>query len=321
MARAKGRRGRRRGPGRWLLGLLLRLVALAAALAVLAAGALYAIPVSLFAVEPEDDDLLLTDGLPGGTANVLLLGRDMLNDHAQRSDTIIIASVGYGRLGLASVLRDTQVDIPGRGKDKLNAAYAYGGPALVMKTLNQNLGLNIMHYASVDFLALVELVDALGGVELSVSEAEAGYLNRLLESHKAAIQRYGYAVTPLTQSGENIRLSGVQALAYVRIRKLGNYDYERTLRQRRLLAAMLGKLRANLWNPFLLAKLGTTLLRVVDTNMSVFQLLSYGEKALLAGAPETLRLPVDGSFTDDGSKLTIDSRQANIEAFRQFAYN
>ena len=85
--------------------------------------------------------------------------------------------------------------------------------------------------------------------------------------------------------------------------------------------ALLRRIRSNLWNPAMLVRLGRALTRSIKTNMSVVQMLSLGEKALAAGGVQTLRLPVDGSFTDDGSKLTIDSRQANIEAFRQFAYN
>lgn len=314
------RKRRRRGFGAWLAELLLRLLALALALALLGAGLLYILPVSLFAVEPEGVELSLTDGLPASRANILLLGLDMARENTQRSDTVIVASIGYGELRLTSFLRDTLVDIPGHGSGKLNAAYAYGGPSLVMRTLNENFDLNIMHYLAVDFTALVDLVDALGGVELNVTEAEMGRINQNLEAARARFEPMGYDASPLTQCGERTRLNGVQALYYARIRKLDS-DFMRASRQRALLEAMLNKLRGSLWNPALLARLGRVIAGSVDTNMSVVQLLSLGEKALLASAPEQTRLPVDGSYTDDGASLRVTDRQKNIDAFRMFVYD
>ncbi|MBR1820440.1 MAG: LCP family protein [Clostridia bacterium] len=314
------RERRRRGFGAWLAGLLLRLLALLLVLALLGAGLLYILPVSLFAVEPEGVELSLTDGLPASRANILLLGLDMARENSQRSDTVVVASIGYKQLRLTSVLRDTLVDIPGYGLGKLNAAYAHGGPALVMRTLNQNFDLNIMHYLAVDFTSLVNLVDAIGGVELNVTEAEMGRINQNIEVARAHFEPLGYDASPLAQCGEHTHLNGVQALYYARIRKLDS-DFMRTSRQRALLEAMLNKIRSNLWNPALLARLGRALTRSVDTNMSAVQLLSLGIKALAAGAPGQTRLPVEGSYTDDGANLRVDDRQKNIDAFRMFVYD
>ena len=314
------RERRRRGFGAWLLGLLLRLIALALALALLAAGILYALPVSLFAVEPEGVELSLTDGLPASRANILLLGLDMTRENSQRSDTVIVASVGYDQLRLTSILRDTLVDIPGHGSGKLNAAYAHGGPQLVMRTLNENFRLNIMHYVAVDFTALVALVDALGGVELSVTEEEMTRVNQNIEAARAQLEAHGYSAATLAQCGERTHLNGVQALYYARLRKLDS-DFTRASRQRALLEAMLEKLRKNLWNPALLARLVRAIQSGVDTNMSPLQLISLGEKVLVSGAPGQLRLPADGTYTDDGANLIVDDLQKNIDAFRMFAYD
>ncbi|MBQ8110632.1 MAG: LCP family protein [Clostridia bacterium] len=311
---------RRRSFGGWLIGLCLRLIALLLALFVLGAGLLYALPVSLFMVEPEGVELSLADNLPDSRANILLLGLDALRESRQRSDTMVVASVGYGVLKLTSALRDTLVDIPGYGTGKLNAAYARGGAELVMRTLNETYSLNIMHYLAVDFTALVSVVDAIGGVEVPVTEAEADLINRTMDGDRARFEPLGYSAPALSQSGENIHLNGVQALYFARIRKLDD-DFQRTRRQRALLSAMLKKIRGSLWNPAMLVRLGKALAGSVDTNMSVVQLLSLGEKALLAGAPETQRLPVDGSYTDDGSSLRIDDRQKNADAFRAFVYD
>ena len=314
------RQRRRRGPGGCLVALLLRLLALILALVVLGVGLLYALPVSLFAVEPEDANLSLAGDLPTNRANILLLGLDMARENSRRSDAILIATIGYGDLRLTSILRDTLVDIPGYGTGKLNAAYAHGGPELVMRTLNENFGLNIMHYVAVDFTALVDLVDALGGVDVNVTEAEMTRINQNLDAARGRFESLGYSAPSLTQCGENTHLNGVQALYYARIRKLDS-DFMRASRQRALLEAMLARLRSNLWNPMLLYRLGRTILRSVDTNMSPIQLLSLGEKALLSGVPKTTRLPVDGSYTDDGANLRVTDPQQNINAFRMFAYD
>ena len=306
--------------GPWLLRGLVKLLAALLALAVVALGLLYALPVALFQVEPEDVELSLTDGLPASRANILLLGTDLLRDSSQRSDTMIIASVGYNRLNLTSVLRDTLVDIPGRGTDKLNAAYAYGGPELTMRTLNANLGLNIMHYVAVDFVALVEVVDALGGVNVSITEAEMAQINKNVYTARKVFIPLGYTAQELTTWGENTHLNGLQALGFARIRKIDS-DFTRASRQRALLTAMLKKLRGSLWNPVVLTRLAKAVARSVRTNLPTVALLSLGAKALIAGTPGQLRLPVEGSYTDDGSALHIDDAAANAAAFMEFAYN
>ena len=313
------RRRRRRGPGEWLALGLARLLAILLALALLCAALLYALPPSLFMVEPDENTLSLTDGLPGSRINVLLLGTDVLKDNAQRSDAMMIASIGYGSLKLTTVMRDILVDIPEHGRKKLNAAYAYGGPELVMRTLNETFGLNLMHYAQVDFVSLVELVDAIGGVEVSITEAERDLLNDTVRDSGRVFAPLGYTAHELLEYGEHVHLDGLQALAYARIRKLDS-DYMRTSRQRALLKTMVAKVRANLWNPVLLTRLVRCALNAVNTNMSPLQLVSLGEKVLLSGEVDQLRLPVDGTFTDNGSSLELQNRNANRSAFMRFAY-
>jgi len=313
------RRARRQSFGEWLVQGLLKLVALAVAAVVLCAALLYALPPSTFMVEPEHNTLGLTDGLPADCINVLLLGTDLTRNNAQRSDAIMIASIGYGKVRLSSFLRDTVVDIPGHGSAKLNAAFAYGGAELTMRTLNRNFGLNIMHYAQVDFLTLVRLVDAIGGVDVSVTEKEREYLNKTLRKSYSLFAPLGYTAHELTEYGDSVHLDGLQALSYARIRKLDS-DFMRTSRQRRLLSAMLTRVRSRLWDPLMWTRLVRAVLASVETNMPLPQIISLAEKALLTGSAQQLRLPVDGSFTDDGSKLTVNNRNANRDAFYMFVY-
>ena len=290
------------------------------ALLLLAGALLYALPVSLLAVEPEGVELSLTDGLPEDRVNILLLGLDATHENTRRSDSIIIASIGRGSVRLASVLRDTWLPIPGHGEGKLNAAYAYGGPWLVARTLNENLRLNIMHYVAVDYAALVRIVDALGGVDIEITEAEMEKINRDINTRRERYRALGYTDPDLAQWGANTHLNGLQALTYARIRKLDS-DFVRTRRQRALLNALLVRLRASLFHPVRMARLAAALLQSVDTDLSPLQMISLGEKALAWGVDDQLRLPVEGSFTDDGSNLRVDDMQANIAAFQLFAYD
>ena len=315
----KRRRRKRRSFGAWLTGSLLKLIATILILAILAASALYAVPVSFFQIEPDGNDLSLTDGLPGSRINILLLGTDILNHDSQRSDAMIIATIGYKTLKLTSILRDTIVDIPGHGSGKLNSAYAYGGPELVMKTLNSNFKLNIMHYIAVDFVSLVKIVDAIGGVDIDITEAEMQHINKNVYSARKVFKPLGYTATELTEYGEGTHLNGMRALGYARIRKLDS-DFMRTSRQRILLKSMLQKIRENIWNPLMLYNLGEALLDSLNTNMSIVHLISLGEKALLAEDIKQMRLPVDNAYYDNGSTLAITDMQANIKAFFNFAY-
>jgi len=317
----KGRKAgrRRKSFGGWLLEACLRLLALVLALALAGGGLLYALPVSLLAVEPEGVELELTDGLPQDRVNLLLLGLDQVHQSARRSDTIIIATLGAGEVKLTSVLRDAVMDIPGRGPDKLNAAYAYGGPSLVMRTLNHNLKLNLIHYVAVDYATLVRLVDALGGVDVEISAAEMEKINRDIAAKSDRWAALGYSAPPLTASGEGTHLNGLQALTYARIRKLDS-DFMRSHRQRKLLGALLLRLRRSLANPLRLVRLARAALQGVDTSLSPLQLISLAEKALAAGEVRQLRLPVDGSYTDDGSSLRIDDMQMNVGELQMFLY-
>ena len=316
---ARQPRRRRKTLGAWLAGALLRLFALALAIVLVGGAVLYFLPVSLLAVEPEGVALSLTDGLPEDVANVLLLGLDATHENTRRSDSIIIASIGRGRLHLTSVLRDTLLSIPDHGTGKLNAAYAYGGPWLVMRALNENLRLNIVHSVAVDYVALVRIVDALGGVDIEISQAEMEKINRDINANRPRWQALGYTAGDLTDWGGNTHLNGLQALTYARIRKLDS-DFVRASRQRALLSALLTRLRGSLWNPVRMFRLAQALLQAAVTDMNPFQLLSLGEKALASGVTGSLRLPADGSYADDGSSLQITDMQANIAALQLAVY-
>lgn len=156
-----------------------------------------------------------------------------------RSDVIMIATINNTtkEVKLCSVYRDTYLDV-GSGKfQKCNAAYSKGGPEQAINMLNKNLDLSITDYVSVDFNAVVECVDLLGGVEIEVTDEEAtlmyGYINEVAKlTGEKAEQLPG---------GGTYNLTGVQACAYARIRYTAGDDYKRTERQRLVITKMVEK--------------------------------------------------------------------------------
>ena len=327
--RGKNRSGRRRrsgGCGSWLLGLVFKLIALALVLALIAAGVLYAMPVALMNVEPGGVDLALTDGLPGSRVNVLLLGLDYMDEGQQRSDAMMIASVGYDGAKITSIMRDTLVDIPGHGQHKLNSAYSYGGAEMTMRVINETFDLNITNYAAVDLRTLVDLVDALGGVEVSIEENEISHLNSCAwNTYKKIIQldpsKYQhYADSKLVTTAGVQLLDGLFATAYTRIRHADS-DYMRTARQREVLSAMLTRLRENFYKPQIYVNLYNVLKSSVDTNLSLPELISLGEKVLVSGKIETLRAPANEYIVDNGSFITITNPEENVRSVHEFIYS
>lgn len=311
---APRRRRRRRGSClsrliRWLIGRLIVLILLAALI-------LYAVPVSFFNTNRQTPS---GARLPARPMQILLLGADILNDNSQRTDTVMIASVDYGSASLASILRDTQVSIPGHDKARINAAYAYGGAELAMETVNRNFDLNIEYYITADFSAVVQLVDALGGVDISISEDEMREINNNVYGVRKIFQPLGYTCDELKTYGENIHLNGLQALGYARIRKIDS-DFMRASRQRTLMQAMLKQARANIWKPWIAIPTAKAVYEALDTNIPLWMLISLGEKALFTDEIRQLRLPVNGSYNDTGTVIKITDIQANIDAYRQFAY-
>ena len=155
------------------------------------------------------------------------------------SDVIMLANIDTKQhtINLVSVYRDSYLDTGNGTYQKCNAAYAKGGPEQALSMLNTNLDLAITDYVTVDFNAIIECVDLLGGVDITITDDEAslmiGYMKELNELT-------GHNSTP-PASGGTYTLDGVQACAYARIRYGGGDDYRRTERQRTVLTAMMQK--------------------------------------------------------------------------------
>lgn len=179
-----------------------------------------------------------------GVVNILLIGNDSReNGEDGRSDAMILLSISdkTRKIYMTSILRDIYVEIPGHEGNRLNAAYAYGGPELLMETIEQNFDIEVSRYVQVNFEAFAGLVDAAGGVDLELSAEEIEYVNGYLVEYNMLTQRPEGTDYMDASAGGMVHLNGAQALAYSRIRYIGT-DFGRTQRQRKVLMAVVKKL-------------------------------------------------------------------------------
>ncbi len=208
--------------------------------------------------------------------NIVLFGIDQTEGDIGRSDAIIIATVDslHKKLKLTSISRDSYVNIEGHGYDKLNHAYAYGQEELAIKTINQTFGLDIADYAKVNFNNLKDIIDTLGGIDITVEDSELGDLNGVIST-----------------SGRQ-HVNGTQALAYSRIRKNSGGDDSRTERQRMLLTEIFNKVSTV--GILKLPSMVNDILPHVQTSLSTSEVLSLGTKVLTSGMTdiEQLRFPL-----------------------------
>ena len=176
--------------------------------------------------------------------NVLIVGVDSRrNDYAGRSDAMVVLTVNplSQKVVMTSLLRDSYVDIPGHGQERLNEAYNLGGTSLLKKTIRQNYGIRIDAFMVVNFGDLIEFVDDIGGVEMTVTKKEVPVINKYTSDQNKEI--YGRKDNPdaLPVKGGTYRFNGMQALAYARVRYVG-LDFGRTERQRKVLSAAVKQL-------------------------------------------------------------------------------
>lgn len=233
-----------------------------------------------------------------GVINILLIGNDSReNGEDGRSDAMILLSISSKTktIQMTSLLRDMYVEIPGHDGNRLNAAYAFGGPELLMDTIELNMGISVNRYVLVNFEAFANLVDAVGGVDLELTNDEVQYVNGyLVEYNMLTNKPEGTDYLDASLSGM-IHLNGPQALAYSRNRYIGT-DFGRTERQRKVLTAVIQRLpKAVLKNPM---KLIDGLLPNLTTNLTKGEcyLLSLQAGKLLAYDMISGSVPVEGSY-------------------------
>ncbi len=324
----KGDKKKRRG------GCLAVLLGVIVVIALAAAGAYIAarkVPVS---IAPADNagEVDVNEDLSGEWVNILLLGAD--SDQYGRTDTMIIASVhsGTGEVKLTSLMRDMYVPIEGHGKNKLNAASHFGtmdangdvqgGITLTLKTINQNFDMNLSKYAMVDFSAFAYIVDKIGGIDVPVTEAEMRSMNQLMQDMRVLYPDIDLPKNDLTEYGDSIHLDGMQALAFVRIRKLDS-DYNRTNRQRMALKAVLDKAIA-VHDPNKLFDIYKLVMDRITTNLTTDEIWKLGVKVVTNGAGfSEMRIPADGTYTSErisGMDCLVPDLEKNKALLHAFIY-
>ncbi|MGL4656686.1 MAG: LCP family protein [Sarcina sp.] len=248
-----------------------------------------------------------------GITNVVIFGVDEPTGTPGRSDTIMIATIDTNNdtLKLTSIMRDSYVNIPGYGMNKINAAYAFGGPQLALKTLNENYGMNLKYYVTENFTTLPELVNMVGGITVNLSQAE---VTAMKAPQWQLNQIFKENVPYITTPGQHT-LNGIQAMAYCRIRHGTGGDYARTYRQRAVMQQIFTKIKALPITevPGLIDKL----LPTVQTNLSNSQIMSMGSEILKMGTStiQQARLPLNqdshGEMISGEWYLVFNQQQTN----------
>ena len=245
-------------------------------------------------------------GLLGGLyhddaiTNILVMGVDdyQPNDPG-RSDSMILASIDtrHQKLKLTSFMRDMYVAIPGKDSNRLNVAYSSGGPQLAVKTIEANFGVDIDRFVLIDYSSFSQIVDKLGGVDMTITQGEANLINRYSGDSKRNLKEGTFLLT------------GKQALYYSRIRAIGN-DFERTERQRKVFSSLINKFKT--------ANIGTInqalydVLPLVGTNMTKNEILDMAANSLtyLNYPISQSRIPGDDAYVSD--KVSIGGVGASV---------
>ncbi|MGB4588310.1 MAG: LCP family protein [Clostridiaceae bacterium] len=240
-----------------------------------------------------------------GVTNIALFGVDAEIGKNGRSDTIMIVTVDKNtkKIKLTSIVRDSYVDIPDRGMDKINHAYAFGGAQLALKTINTNFHLDIRSYATVNFTTLPKIIDTIGGVKITVTNAEATQIAGL-------------------SSGGTYNLTGAQALDYSRIRHIDS-DFARSGRQRTVIEAIINKmLNSSVTSyPSILSKV----LPMITTNMSSNDILGLATTVVTSGIRtiEQNRFPQDtqaSGQTIKGVYYYVFKKEPTLDAMGRYIY-
>lgn len=257
-----------------------------------------------------------------GYLNVALFGldkRENVEEMGTRSDTIIIASLNREtkEVKMSSVYRDTLLQMDDGTYNKANAAYAFGEEEEAVAMLNRNLDMDISHYVTVDFSAMVDMIDAVDGIDVEVTEEEIPYLNNYACE---IIENTGIDTWGITEPGYQ-HLTGVQATAYARIRATEGDDFRRTERQRLVLTKIAEKAQA-----VSLSSLNMMIDRVlpkVRTNFTLPEILAYAKDVKKYTIGETLGFPFDLDTTyygEAGDSVVPNNLEDNVKQLHEFLF-
>lgn len=301
----KGRKQRKKKRKALKVILIIFIILVVIIAAILTAGYSF-IASKLGKINKEDIDLnaiSIDDKVSGELANyrnIALFGIDSRADNyskGNRSDCIIIASINKktSEVKLLSIYRDSYLKLTGRSLDKVTHAYSYGKAELAVSTLNANLDLNIQEYVTVNFDAVVDAVDTLGGIKMSVTSEEAKYINEYIDENNKVTGHHSGHIT----SAGTYNLDGIQALAYSRIRYTAGGDFKRTERMRDVLSAMMTKAKSLSMNQLL--NFVNVMMPKISTNIDNNDIIGLAPTLLSMNIGESIGWPEDLKGSTIGS--------------------
>ena len=250
-----------------------------------------------------------------GYLNVALFGvdsREASLGKGTRSDTIMIASLNQetGEVKISSVYRDTILQQSDGTYNKANAAYSFGGVEEAVALLNKNLDLNIEHYVAVNFNAMIDVIDTLGGLDIELTEEEVKYTNMYCDETAVVTGR------PFEED-----LVGVQATSFCRIRYTKGDDFKRTERQRFVIEKIVEKLQAA--NLATINKIADDVFAEVGTNFTLPEILSYAKDFKKYTLGETTGFPFNkstGTLSGIGSSVLPTDLAGDVQQLHQFFF-
>ena len=277
---------------------------------------------------PYEPDYTIIEGLFDGdnvaeeydkeVINILLIGADTMSGKSARSDTMILMSINNikKRIVFTSFMRDTYVSIPGRKNNRLNAAFAAGGPTLLIKTIKQNFDIDIDYYVMVSISSFEQAVDVIGGIDLTVNGDNYNYF-------KSWNGIKGLTEAEATNGTHTVHLNGGKALAYARSRNFSNGDFTRTLHQRDLLLQFASQCKQKSLSD--LHNLLKSVLPYVQTNIPKDTLKSmiWNVLTYISYDFSDARVPCPGSFNYakiDGREVLSINFEANIKYLKAKIY-
>jgi LCP family protein required for cell wall assembly len=260
-----------------------------------------------------------------GIYNIMMFGidtRDINRYNGSRSDVMMLLTINTKdkTFKLTSFMRDILVPIEGHKYNKINAAFAFGGPQLAMQTVNSCFGLNVDKYVVVNFGATEKIVDAMGGVVIDVQEKELTNLNKNIRDQNENLNG-GEKAQEVKSAGKQL-LNGRQAVAYARIRKVGG-DSARTQRQRTVIMSLLDKSKNLGLMDF--NNLFSELPQYMKTNMNVGEQLSMAQLlfSMRSSEVQQLRIPLEDDYNpgryNKASVLRINFKKT-AKALQEFVY-
>lgn len=269
------------------------------------------------------DDIEINEGVKTeGYSTYVLFGGDSREGQLEagsHADTIIIVSLDNKtkEIRMASVYRDTLLEQMAMDYHKANQAYFRGGPVEAINMLNKNLDLAIEDYVTVDFKAMADVVDLVGGIEISVTDAEVEALNKYI---KGTARVAGKEAHKLSKGG-TYTLDGPQAVTYARLRKLEGGDYKRTERQRVVIKALFGKIKKIDFKT--LNSIIDTVFPQVSTSFELKELLALAKSVSEYKLGDSTGFPfdkTDGKFTSAGSVVVALGHAENVQQLHKFLY-